>query len=369
MDAVAQVARTVLYEGYLLWPYRRSTIKNRQRWTFGGVYPRAHSEPRGGDDPWIMQTQCLLEGGDDARVDVVVRFLHVVERRVAEERGGALEFVDELVVGAERFLAFQEATEREFGATGLAPASLAEPVRVAVEVAEGREKERVGPMPAAAAVGSPPDSKIGPPPGQSHGWTGRSSETSPTGHFLRTWEPLRGEIAISAERLAPRLFRLTVRIANTTPFEPGDREAALRRTFVSTHTILHATPGDFVSLTDPPEGLRDAAAACVNTGTWPVLAGEEGERSTVLSSPIVLPDHPRVAPESPGDLFDGTEIDQLLVLSVLAMTDEEKAEMRATDPKAREILDRCAALTPEQLMRLHGAIREFRPVRVGEAAP
>ena len=66
-----------------------------------------------------------------------------------------------------------------------------------------------------------------------------------------------------------------------------------------------------------------------------------------------------IAPESPGDLFDGGEIDQLLILNILSLTEEEKAEMRATDPRAREILERTEALTPEELMRLHGTIREF----------
>jgi hypothetical protein len=131
----------------------------------------------------------------------------------------------------------------------------------------------------------------------------------------------------------------------------------------STHTTLHVEGGSFVSATDPPEDLREAADACENRGTWPVLVGTEGERHTVLSSPIILSDYPQISPESPGDLFDGVEIDQLLVLNILALTEEEKAEMRASDPRAREILERSAGLSDEQMMRLHGAIRELRPLR------
>jgi hypothetical protein len=127
--------------------------------------------------------------------------------------------------------------------------------------------------------------------------------------------------------------------------------------------VLHADGAEFVSLTDPPARLAEEAAACRNAGTWPVLVGEEGERHTVLSSPIILEDHPRIAPESPGDLFDGGEIDQMLVLNILSLTDEEKAEMRATDPRTREILERTEALTPGELMALHGAIREFGMAR------
>src|SRR5206468_12381717 len=134
----------------------------------------------------------------------------------------------------------------------------------------------------------------------------------------------------------------------------GDREEALRRAFCSTHAVLRTAHGEFVSLTDPPDDLREAAAACRNEGAWPVLVED---RRTMLASPIILEDFPRIAPESPGDLFDGGEIDELLTLNVLSLTDEEKAEMRATDPRAREILERSEALTGEQLLRLHGAVR------------
>jgi hypothetical protein len=123
--------------------------------------------------------------------------------------------------------------------------------------------------------------------------------------------------------------------------------------------VLVARAGHFVSLTDPPPARRAEAEACENVGLWPVLAGEEGDRSTILASPIILPDHPRIAPESPGDLFDATEIDQMLVLNILSLTDEEKREMRSADPRAREILERTESLSEEELMRLHGTIREF----------
>jgi hypothetical protein len=81
----------------------------------------------------------------------------------------------------------------------------------------------------------------------------------------------------------------------------------------------------------------------------------------MLASPIILSDYARVAPESPGDFFDGGEIDQLLVLNILGMTDDEKREMRAGDPRAREVLERTEAMTPEQLLRLNGVLRDLRP--------
>jgi hypothetical protein len=172
-----------------------------------------------------------------------------------------------------------------------------------------------------------------------------------------------------ADAVQAGLWRLTVRIANATPWHGRDRDSALQQAFVSTHTLLHVEGGGFISLMDPPEALKQAAAACANLHTWPVLVGQAGERHTMLSSPIILYDYPQIAPESPGDLFDGTEIDQLLTLNILALTDAEKAEMRASDPRARQILERTESLTAADLLRLHGAIRDFQRLREAPALP
>jgi hypothetical protein len=333
MDSVAAVARAVLYEGYLLWPYGRSSIKNQQRWTFGGVYPEPYSRARGEDDPWRMQTECLIEADDHATVDVHVRFLHVVERRVARVTAAGLEFVDSLRVGRERYVSWDEATERQVLALHRGLGALDTPERVPITIPGGEATE----------------------------WVSDASGERAAA-IVRSWHALDGGMELSARRVAERLFRLTVRIVNETPWRGERREEAVRRTFVSTHTILHAAGGTFVSLMGPPPELRAHVDACRNIGTWPVLAGDEGSRCTMLSSPIILYDYPRVAPESPGDLFDATEIDQLLVLNVLTLTDEEQQEMRDSDPRAREILDRCLSLSPEQMLRLHGAVREMRPV-------
>lgn len=319
MDAVRLIADAVLYEGYVLWPYRRSALKNTRRWTFGGVYPRAHSE-RHPDDRWTMRTECLVEGPPEAKLDVRVRFLQVVRRQVMS--GG--EPVDELTVDGERYLTWEEATEREIVATA---SPLGSSQHIAIVIPEGRDEEKLS-----------------------------------GGALVRTSSALQGHVEVASEELRPELFRVSVEIANTTSFPEGDREEALQRTFCSTHTVLAADGAQFVSLTDPPDELRAEAEACRNEGTWPVLVGEPGSRHTLLSSPIILEDHPRVAPESPGDLFDGGEIDQLLTLNILSLTDEEKAEMRDSDPRTREILERTEKLSEEEMMRLHGAIRDLRHV-------
>lgn len=335
MDPAKKIAEAVLYEGYILWPYRRSAKKNQQRWTFGGVYPRAYSEARGEDDPWLMQTQCPLSGDEASTIEVRVRFLHVTGRKVGVKSDKTLDFVDELRVGGQLYLPWDEATEREIAVGRFDLSELLEsPKRVGIDIPGGSREEPL---------------------------------TEPTGEvvgtLVRSWRALRGTVEVGAEPLREGLFRVTVRITNTTPWGGEDRESTLRQTFASTHTVLEVEGGEFVSLMDPPEEFREAAAGCENLKTWPVLVGEEGERSMVLSSPIILYDYPRIAPESPGDLFDGGEIDQLLILNILTLTDEEKEEMRASDPRAREILERCESLSPEQLMNLHGVVRESQRLR------
>src|SRR5207248_1108733 len=141
------------------------------------------------------------------------------------------------------------------------------------------------------------------------------------------------------------------------------RDNALLRSLISTHTILGVHQGEFVSLLDPPDQWRDAAAGCRNVGTWPVLVGAEGARDTLLSSPIILYDYPQIAPESPGDLFDGTEIDEILALRIMTMTDEEKREMRNSDERARKLLERTEGLPLEHLMKLHGTLRDLHPAK------
>jgi hypothetical protein len=300
------------------------------------VYPRVYSEARGEDDPWIMQTQCLVSGDEESAIEVRVRFLHVVERRASQKNAeGTLEFVDELRVGGERYLSWDEATEREVAVGRFKLSDLLEsPKQVGIEILGGSEEEPLA-EPTGEVVGA----------------------------LVRTWRALRGMVEVEAEPLGDGTFRVTVRITNTTPWEGEDRESTLKQTFVSTHTALEVERGEFVSLMDPPEELREAAQGCENLKTWPVLVGEEGERNMMLSAPIILYDYPQIAPESPGNLFDGTEIDQLLVFNILNLTDEEKEEMRASDPRAREILERTESLSQEELMNLHGAIREFRMLR------
>ena len=146
---------------------------------------------------------------------------------------------------------------------------------------------------------------------------------------------------------------------------PPRREDALPSALIAAHTIISVSGGEFISMTDPPIWAQPAVAECQNEGGWPVLADPGGGRQVVLSSPIILYDHPELAAESPGELYDGTEIDEILTLRTLALSDDEKAEARATDPRAAALLDRVESMDAESMARLHGTIRSLRPAAAG----
>jgi hypothetical protein len=185
--------------------------------------------------------------------------------------------------------------------------------------------------------------------------------TETTDGVTRQRWPLDGEIRLSAQRLEGPygVVRLTVEVVNTAQWSDPEaaRHLALRHSLIAAHTVLAVTDGEFISLIDPPEWAKPAAESCHNERTWPVMVGEVGRRDVILVSPIILYDYPMIAPESPGELFDGTEIDEILTLRTMTLTDEEKAEARATDERARKLMDRIDSMPPEMLDKLHGAIR------------
>jgi hypothetical protein len=344
MEEIKEIANAVLYEGYLLYPYRRSAIKNRQRWTIGVVYPREYSVANGSIEPWTMQTECLVAGSADTSIDIYMRFLHLLLHRTEQSvtTNGSSETRLDTMNPSEWSLAsrlasepWEEGTEREVSILNLPLSSLLDHPHL-VEIAF---------------------------PGE---YIVEESTDESAATIIREQQQLTGAIIIDAESVGTDLFRISVHIENRTPGTGAlTSNAAMQHSFVSTHTILQVHQGTFMSLLDPPEELKTIAQECHNLHTWPVLVGNEGEHDTMLSSPIILYDYPQIAPESPGSLFDGTEIDEILTLRIMTLTDEEKEEMRQGDERAREILERTEALSPEQFMKLHGVIRSLRPVDEG----
>jgi hypothetical protein len=348
LQRVEKIVKAVLYEGYMLYPYRPSAVKNQQRWNFGVVHPRSSSQSQAGSDGWMMQTECLVEGSPMSKLEVKVRFLQLVERSVGQltSPGSELQpgeipdfqIVEKLELAERIFYPWQEAVEREISLPIRDLASLSrELLRQSFALPRERRFEIL-----------------------------RDLGGHTAGIILREQELVEGAILISAESVEDEVFRISVRIQNESlPEVSGslNREEALLHSLVSTHTILGIENGAFVSALDPPESLRELSAGCRSLGTWPVLVGEEGRRDTILSSPIILYDYPQIAPESAGDLFDGTEIDEILSLRIMTLTDEEKREMRHSDERARELLERTETLPVEQLMKLHGALRGLRAPR------
>jgi hypothetical protein len=350
LGVVEQIAKAVLYEGYMLYPYRPSSVKNQQRWNFGVLCPRSYSEAQNGSEAWTMQTECLVEGSSLTRLEVRVRFLQLVARSVGElafpindlAPGEIPEFrmVDRFALNGRVYQPWQEAVGREV----------------------------ILPMCNVEALGHDPVTQGFTFPAEREFESLRDSGGLIVGVLIRERNPLFGEVEVSARQRNSGVFKVTARVRNTTPFgiskETG-RERALLSSLVSTHTILGAEIGTFVSLLAPPEALGDLAASCTNLGTWPVLVGEGGQCDTVLSSPIILYDYPQIAPESAGDLFDGTEIDEILSLRIMTLTEDEKREMSQSDERARQMLERTETMPVEQLMKLHGVLRGLRPLKEG----
>jgi hypothetical protein len=313
-DRVRTLADTVLYEGYLLYPYRADAQKNRSRWQFGVLGPPGAAGAGLGEDT-RMSGQCLVDGDAAAEILLTVRFLQRQRRTVCTADGTP---VPELRSGDRSWFGWDEAVERELS---IGPIPLRDSV-FPLHVDGGSEMEEL------------PDD---------------------TGRVMRVRQPLDGELEVAVDRMA-EFHRLTVTVRNTGA-RAADRDDAAGRSFLGAHVVAEITGAQFLSLLEPPQAAAAATERCAQHRCFPVLAGPAGDHSVLLISPIILYDHPEVAEQSEIPLFDCTEIDEILALRVMTLTDAEKQQARATDPRGAEIIDRCDAMTPEQLQRLHGVLR------------
>ena len=338
------VADAVLYEGYVLYPYRASARKNQLRWQFGVLVPPAHAA-RDPSERTMMRTQVVVDPGGDPSLLVRIRCLQVQRRDVEAAAGDRFVPTESVEVDGVVWVPWDEAVEREID---LAPVRLLPVVNaygeLTVHLDAGTEEELL-----------------------------RTATGDVVGRAVRRREALDGLVRVRGRWVdgSAALLEVTVTVENTSRWDgAAARDEVMRHSLVAVHTLLALDDGAFVSLLDPPEAARAAAAACGNDGTFPVLIGPEGRRDLMLSSPIILYDHPAVAPESGGDFCDATEIDEILALRVLTLTDDEKAEARGTDRRAAAIVDRCDDMPPEVWARLHGAVRSLEPVPTApEALP
>lgn len=311
------VADAVLYEGYLLYPYRGTSSKNQSRWQFGVLGPCGATEDGLGEES-TLSAEFLVDGA--GALNLVVRFLQLQCRRAERDTGGGgYEPVDELTTPAGSWLTWDEAVEceRSFG-----PITLDDRQSTLSVVAD-----------AAADV-----------------------EFLDGGRLVRRRQEVRGAMTVVSEPDGD-LRRVSVGLANTGA-PARSRADAIARSMIGTHIIAEAVGGQFVSLLEPPPDATGAVSRCAQHRCFPVLAGPPGNRDVLLISPIILYDHPEVAEQSDTALYDCTEIDEILTLRVMTMTDAEKAQARATDPRAARIIDECDAMSPEAMSRLHGVLRD-----------
>ena len=276
-----RLLHTLLFEGYALYPYRGSAVKNRMRFTFGTLFPKTYAAASG--DVFDLELELPVVGPRGARLSLELAFVEVgsdvVERRLA-----------------------------------IASVSLGEPGdEQTVELNTGA---------------------------------------------------LSGLATLRLRPAASDVYVLSLRVENRSELDALEREIALSYAFAATHVIVRASGAELVSLVDPPPELAEVAGGCLNRGVFPVLVGAPGARDCVVASPITLSDYPALAPESPGELFDSTEIDEILTLRVLTLSESEQQELVGADPRVRAMLDRVRAMTPDELTRLHGAERSRRTVSV-----
>jgi hypothetical protein len=384
LKLVEKIADAVLYEGYILYPYRASAVKNRQRFNFGALMPESYSIAQRGTANWSMQTECLVLGDADTMIEVKARFLHLLMREVwqplhnlatehsvlSQAGNEALSTlldanfqpVEALEIEGQFWQTWQEAVEREADTKAIKLGELVNhPQSIAFSFPARQEAEYLY-----DSEGNIPGVLVRKQEAVEGVIEMRSTMFVDWGCGLQVESVASGQLGDDNLQSAihyPHLYKLTVRILNRTELAGAaqkSRDEALLFSLASTHTILGVQGGEFVSLLEPPEECSKAVAACNQIGTFPVLVGEVGERDLLLSSPIILYDYPQIAPESAGDLFDGAEIDEILMLRIMTLTDEEKREMRSVDERARQILERTETMPVEQLMKLHGVMRSIR---------
>ena len=347
LDDARAVADAVLYEGYVLYPYRASSPKNQVRFQWGVLMP-ADVVALDPSERRSSRTTVVVDGRR-ARLEVQVRCLHVQRRRVEACTAEGFAEVPRLETEDTTHVPWDEAVESE--------------ATFEVPVAD--------------------------PGSATHDWVLPALEDDEDllgdgeviGRLVRNREPVRVAVEVTVTR-PPSPYGVAlvqVDVTNTTADVPepgGTRPAWLRRAAVAAHLLLRVEDGAFVSLLDPPRWARGFVESCENDGTFPVLMGDPGESRLMLSSPIILYDHPQVAEQSASSFFDALEIDELLSLRTMTLSGDEKREMRGTDPRTAALLDEVESISPDLMDRLHGTVRYLdgmtgaglEPV-IGETAP
>ncbi|MGI8952070.1 MAG: hypothetical protein ACR2FN_10845 [Chitinophagaceae bacterium] len=338
------ITQTLLYEGYALYPYHRSAIKNQKPIPFGVVFPQQyniyneHSHSK-------MQTQCIVTGSDNLQINISVRFLHLLKVEIFEkdlqQKTSESDFVQvhNVSLNGKIYQAGWQTIERKISTGNLQISQLIKNRKVIFIKFD----------------------KV-------YDTTNISDENGETvAKQINSVSQIKGTIIVEAESVknTQNAFRITVTVTNTTPFENTEaitRDEVLTQSFLSTHIILNTSDGQFISHQDPDEKWKTVIDECANINTWPILIDEAN--TTLLSSPIILYDHPQINPQSHGDLFDSTEIEEALLLHVNLLSDEEKKRISQSDEKLQAMLKKVGEITPEELINFHSGLKESTQIQI-----
>jgi len=298
-EAAERLAKSLLFEGYALYPYTPAATKNSTPTPFGIAYPSAYAkrQPAAFDH---VRIEVVAVPGEGAEIEGVALFLQAAGTR-------------------------HQATER---------------------------RVTVGPLPLDVVLESPAELSFAFDSAPPEVATGEEPTQSP--------DVVTGTVRISAEAVGPGHVRIGMQVRNTTPVPDAEAEGmergdALRRALLSCHAMLGISAGAFASPLENEGLVGDAVQACENVNAWPVLASPDDD--AVLGAAILLPDHPQIAPQSNVNFFDNTEIEEALVLHVQALTDEERAAIDEQDPVVREMIEQAEGTTQEELLSLHGMMK------------
>ncbi len=341
-SVLENVTRTLLYEGYALFPYHRSAIKNQKPIPFGVVFPEQyntyneHSHSK-------MQTQCIVTGSEDLQVNITIRFLHLMQiklfEKVTSQETAESDFiqVNNVSIDGKTCQAGWQTTERKISTGDLQISQLIKNRKViCIEFDKEYDTKYLS-----EEIGKTPAKQI------------------------NSIAEIKGTVIIEAEPVKniQNAFRITITVTNTTPVENAEtisRDEVLTQSFLSTHIILNTPDGQFISHQDPDEKWKSVIEECENINTWPILI--DTGNTTLLSSPIILYDYPQINPQSHGDLFDSTEIEEALLLHVNLLSDDEKKRIGESDEKLKAMLGKVSNITPQELINFHSGLKHTNAI-------
>lgn len=323
------LTKTVLYEGYSIFPYHRSAIKNQKPIPFGVIYPEEYHKYNH-YAPSLMQTECVVNTESQVSININVRFLHLIKTEVFQNDNTEKE-------NKNNFNKFShegwQTIERTIPSGDVPLYELVNSKQTFIIDFDSVEQTKYS--------------------------TGENDLLK--SKQINSVSKINGTITLEAFPIENKssFFRIRVTVTNNSVInnaETASQHEAFSQSFISTNTILKITGGEFSSEQNPSENFKSIISQNKNIGTWPILI-EESNR-TMLSSPIILYDYPKINAQSKGDLFDSLEIEEMLMLHLSVMSEDEKNNIAESDDKMRAMLDKAKQVTPEELLNLHGGMFE-----------